>query len=57
MVKDRAAWHIAVYGVTKSQAQLSDWTTQSKIENRKTQQNQKLVLWKDTYIWENFRLS
>ena len=24
MVKDRAAWHAAVHGVTKSQTQLSD---------------------------------
>ena len=27
MVKDREAWRAAVHGVTKSQAQLSDWTT------------------------------
>ena len=27
MVKDREAWHAAVHGVTKSWAQLSDWTT------------------------------
>ena len=26
MVKNRAAWHAAVQGVTKSQTQLSDWT-------------------------------
>ena len=26
LVKDRKAWHPAVYGVTKSQTQLSDWT-------------------------------
>ena len=26
-VKDREAWHAAVHGVTKSQAQLSKWTT------------------------------
>ena len=26
-VKDREAWHAAVYRVTKSQTQLSDWTT------------------------------
>ena len=25
--KDREAWHAAVYGVAKSQTQLSDWTT------------------------------
>ena len=27
MVKDREAWHSAVHGVTKSQIQLSNWTT------------------------------
>ena len=27
MVKDREAWYVAVSGVTKSQTQLSDWTT------------------------------
>ena len=27
MMKDREAWHAAVHGVTKSQTQLSDWTT------------------------------
>ena len=27
MVKDREAWRAAVYGATKSQTQLSDWTT------------------------------
>ena len=26
LVLDREAWHAAVYGVTKSQTQLSDWT-------------------------------
>ena len=26
MVMDREGWHAAVYGVTKSQAWLSDWT-------------------------------
>ena len=26
IVKDREAWHVAVYGVTKSQTQLSKWT-------------------------------
>ena len=26
LVTDREAWHAAVYGVTKSQTQLSDWT-------------------------------
>ena len=27
MVKDRETWYSAVHGVTKSQTQLSDWTT------------------------------
>ena len=27
IVKDREAWRAAVHGVTKSQTQLSDWTT------------------------------
>ena len=27
IVKDREAWHAAVHAVTKSQTQLSDWTT------------------------------
>ena len=27
IMKDRGAWHAAVHGVTKSQIQLSDWTT------------------------------
>ena len=29
-VKDREAWHDAVYGVAKSQTQLSNWTTTTK---------------------------
>ena len=27
MAKDREVWHAAIHGVTKSQTQLSDWTT------------------------------
>ena len=27
MVKDREAWHAAVHGVSRSQTQVSDWTT------------------------------
>ena len=26
LVMDREAWHAAIYGATKSQTQLSDWT-------------------------------
>ena len=29
LVKDREAWHAAVHGVSKSQTQLSNWTTTS----------------------------
>ena len=29
LVIDREAWHAAIHGVTKSQTQLSDWTTQN----------------------------
>ena len=31
IVEDRGAWHAAVYGVTKSQTRLSDWTTTTKL--------------------------
>ena len=31
IVKDREAWCATVHGVTKSQTQLSDWTTTTKI--------------------------
>ena len=30
MVKDREAWHVAVHGITKSQIQLSNWTTKQQ---------------------------
>jgi len=30
MVKDREAWHAAVYGVAKSWTWLSNWTTTTK---------------------------
>ena len=32
-VKDRAAWHAAVHGITKTQARLSDGTIQHKCTN------------------------
>ena len=35
MVKDREAWRAAVHGVTKSQTQLSDWTTSMKVKSQK----------------------
>ena len=34
IVKDREVWHAAVHGVTKSQTQLSDWTTATKTTER-----------------------
>ena len=37
MVKDREAWHVAVHVVTKSQAQLSDWTTKKMEEGASSQ--------------------
>ena len=33
IVKDREAWHAAIHGVTKSQTQLSKWTTTTSIKN------------------------
>ena len=30
MVKDREAWHAAVYGAAKGRTWLSDWTTTTK---------------------------
>ena len=33
VVKDREAWQAAVHGITKSQTQLSDWTTTTNEEN------------------------
>ena len=32
MVKDREAWHAAVYGVEKSWTRLSNWTTTIEIK-------------------------
>ena len=32
IVRDREAWHAIVHGVTKSQTQLSDWTTTTEIK-------------------------
>ena len=34
IVQDREAWHAAVHGVTKSQTQLSDWTTTNREESK-----------------------
>ena len=33
IVEDRGAWCASIYGVTKSQTQLSNWTTKTKITN------------------------
>ena len=35
MVKDREAWRAAVHGATKSQTQLSNWTTTTEIKSQK----------------------
>ena len=35
IVKNREAWRASVYGVTKSQTRLSDWTTSNFSEHRK----------------------
>ena len=40
-VEDRVAGHAAVHSVTKSQAQLNDWTTTKSQEGRKEQQRQR----------------
>ena len=42
-VEDREAWHAAVHGVSKSQTQLSDWTTR-KTKKMNTRRN--LILFK-----------
>ena len=46
MVKDRVDWRAAVHGVTKSQTQLSDWTTTGwlKPKNRKSQERMKRMI-------------
>ena len=36
IVKDREAWHSTVYGVTKSQTSLSDWTTTTNADKNRT---------------------
>ena len=46
IVKDSEAWHAAVHGVTKSQTQLSYWTTiLTKLPRNKQ------ALWEEKYIW------
>ena len=32
IVEDRGDWHVAVHGITKSQTQLSEWTTKQKVQ-------------------------
>ena len=41
MVKEREAWHAAVHGVTKSQTQMSDWTTTTMGWMEQTRWNRK----------------
>ena len=43
IVKDREAWHAAVHEVTKSQTQLSDWTTTIAQYQKNKQPNQKMA--------------
>ena len=46
IVKDREAWHAAVHAVTKSQTQVSYWTTiLTKLPRNKQ------VRWEEKYIW------
>ena len=44
LVMDRKAWHAAVHGVAKSQAQLSDWTELNWITTFKTIYTISLIL-------------
>ena len=46
MVKDREAWRAAVYGVSKSQTRLSNWTTTTKIR-----ENESKLL--GSSVWQN----
>ena len=45
IVKDREAWHAAVPGVTKSQAQLSDWTAISLVGSRNILAKVFIIAW------------
>ena len=36
LVMDREAWHAAVYGVSKSQTRLSDWTEMTQCHQTPT---------------------
>ena len=48
IVKDREAWHAAVHGFTKSQIQLSDWTTNDPAISLPVIYLEKAIIWKDT---------
>ena len=41
LVMDREAWHGAIYGVTKSQTRLSDWTELNWIKLKKVSAQQR----------------
>ena len=55
IVKDREAWHAAVYGVAKSQTQLSDWPTKAHNECNALEPSQNHPLtpnpWKKYLPW------
>ena len=50
MVKDREAWHAAVYGVAKSRTWLSNWTTTTKKQQLSSELD--LELSSDTQVKE-----
>ena len=43
ILKDSEAWHAAVHGVTKSQTQLSDWTTTIIFDEHRRKNSQKIL--------------
>ena len=52
LVINRKAWHAAVYGVAKSQTQLSNWTELKKKQQQASQVNELLLfVWEDTRVW------
>ena len=50
MVKDREAWHAAVYGVAKSRTWLSNWTATTKKQQLSSELD--LELSSDTQVKE-----